>query len=488
VKSLYSTLIEQIINQHLGLIVWVCPETPNNIAGGLGQVSTYVPAELAQQGWFIVQVGRGKPSEELQKNRIILRDSFMPDQIYPKGQDKEEAAIHSLAIFFEKISKELINFMIEVREARTNLPSNFPFILLGHDHFSEPAVMRVLDRLKEAGMKIVFEVHNEVLGAHLGYLLSEKPHSPTNILVTEAKKAVKNNFRHLREVNIFECFKEGKIDVLLSVSDAMLSHYTQAYELPEGNKYRAPNGIPADEFFPAPNQKIQTNLIRGKLGTCLWIGRPVPEKGLTQLFSELPNEYRAFIALGLNSYVRSLVKKISGDKKILLMTPDQSLEIDPRVKIDTTTITNQAPNREQFKGVLETYNFSPYDIVLFAFWMPKVDILSNTTVFVGNSSYEPSGIIQLEATACGTPSIISEQLTTDGYPRSGMIEYYPNKKGIVAIYPEEVGALASVLGKFLVPTFLTEKRKETLEIRDQITWDYACQTFWVNFLKNLIEK
>ncbi|MFQ6125472.1 MAG: glycosyltransferase [Candidatus Heimdallarchaeota archaeon] len=487
-KALDTALIEKITENHLGLIIWLCPETPHNVVGGLGQVSTYVPAKLAKYRWFILQIGRGYPSEEYKRNQIILRDPYNPDQVYPRGKEQEEAAIHSLAAYFEKISKKVINFMREVREGRTHLSSEFPTVMIAHDHFTEPAVMRTLNQLKAVGMKIVYEVHNEALGAHLGYLLSENRNVPTSTLKVKAKQAVKDDFRHLREVSIFDRFKEGKIDALLSVSNAMLNHYTLAYDLPEGNKFRAPNGIPTDEFMSVPNEKIQINLVRGKIGTCVWIGRPVPEKGLTQLFSELPFEYRAFVALGFNSYVQSLVKKHSVDKNILVMAPKRPVELDSRVTIDTTTICTHKPSREQFKQVLETYDFVPYDMVLFAFWMPKIDILSNVTVFVGNSSYEPSGIIQLEATACGTPTIVSEQRTKDGYPRSGMTEYYPDKKGIVSILPEEIGALSFALRQFLEPDFLTEKRNEAKKLRDTITWEYAVKTFWLNFLKDITAK
>ena len=126
---------------------------------------------------------------------------------------------------------------------------------------------------------------------------------------------------------------------------------------------------------------------------------------------------------------------------------------------------------KQFKDVLATYDFSLYDIIECAFWMPKTDLLSNITVFVGNSLYEPSGIIQLEATATHTPSIVSKPTTIDGWPRSGMSEYYPNQKGIVTIYPEQKGSLEEALTKFLDEDFLEQMGQENAELRDKITWD-----------------
>ncbi len=487
VLSLAGLLRKNLNNRHQGLILWICPETPKNVIGGLGQVSTYVPALLAQKGWYIVQIGRGTPHETIKENHIVLRDRFMPYEVYPQDPVLEDKAVYSLAKFLKEQCNEIFMVIKDIHAGSMSLRKDFPLFFIAHDHFVEPGLMQMLESLKTNGFKLIVEIHNEILGAYLGTLLGNKIGHKTVDLVEKGKKTVHESNRHKREVSIFNRFQEGLIDALLAPSQAMLDHYIRAYQIPNKNIFRAPNGVPKDEFKAQPNREIRKNIFKGKQGVCAWIGRPVPEKGLTQLFGEIPSTYRAFVALGLNDYVIKITNEAAQvNKKILIFTPTEiKSKLHENVIVDTDTIPTSSPKPEHFKEVLETYDFSPYDIIECAFWMPKTDLLSNITVFVGNSLYEPSGIIQLEATATHTPSIVSEQTTIDGWPRSGMSEYYPNQKGIVTIYPEQKGSLEEALTKFLDEGFLEQKKQENTKLRDKVTWDYSVQSFWVEFLQKM---
>ncbi|MFX1513767.1 MAG: hypothetical protein ACFFCQ_14380 [Promethearchaeota archaeon] len=486
-KPLAEVLRKNLNNQHQGLIIWVCPETPGNVFGGLGQVSTYVPALLVQKGYFIVQIGRGVPEITFKENYMIFRDHFLQNKVYPQDSRLEDQAIHSLADFLSRICSEIFSVTQDIRMGKIGLRKNFPLFFIAHDHFIEPGLMKMLDALRSNEFKIIIEIHNELLGAYLGTLLGEKPDHKTVDLLEMGKKTIYDSNRYKREVSIFSKFQESLIDALLAPSQAMLDHYMRAYQVSNKKMFRAPNGVPKDEFKPMPNRKIRKNLSKRKQGTCAWIGRPVPEKGLKQLLDELPSTYRAFVGLGLNDYVIKVTNESAqANKKILVLAPTKiKNKIHKNVIVDTQTIPSIRPNPEHFKKVLATYDFSPYDIVECAFWIPKIDLLSNITVFVGNSLYEPSGIIQLEATGTNTPSIVSKPTTVDGWPRSGMSEYYPNEKGIVTIYPEQKGSLTEALIKFLDEDFLEQKKQEISELREKTTWNYSVESFWVNFLQKM---
>ncbi|MFX0209531.1 MAG: hypothetical protein ACFFDT_26335 [Candidatus Hodarchaeota archaeon] len=486
-QSVAEFLRKNLSNQHYGLILWISPETPGNVIGGLGQVSTYVPALLAKKGWFIVQIGRGVPFKTFKENYLILRDPFLQNQVYPQDSGLEDQAIYSLADFLNQQCAKIFSVIQDIRAGLTSLRKDFPLFFIAHDHFVEPGLMQLFNDLRINGFKIIVEIHNEILGAYLGTLLGEKWNQKTINLVKKAKKTINKSSRHKRELSLFNRVREGMIDALLAPSQAMLDHYKQVYQLPDINMFRAPNGVPKDVFKPKPNQSIKENILKRKQGVCAWIGRPVPEKGLTQLFEELPSTYRAFVGLSLNDYVIMITNYAAQAKKKILVftTTEPKNKLHENVIVDTRTIPTSRPKPEKFKEVLETFDFSPYDIIECDFWMPKTDLLSNITVFVGNSLYEPSGIIQLEATGTYTPSIVSKQTTLDGWPRSGMSEYYPNEKGIVTTFPEQKGSLKEALIKFLDEDFLEQKRRESSMLRDNITWEYSVQTFWIPFLRNM---
>jgi alpha-maltose-1-phosphate synthase len=165
-------------------------------------------------------------------------------------------------------------------------------------------------------------------------------------------------------------------DAVIAVSQAMREDILTVYPAVDPTKVKVVyNGIDPEEFFPDPGTDALERLGVGPLAPIvLFVGRVTRQKGIT--------------------YLLEAAKSFEPDAQVVFCagapdTPEIEREVHAQV----------AELAEQRKGV---------------FWfeemMPRPDLvqlISHASVFVCPSIYEPFGLINIEAMACGAPVVAS---------------------------------------------------------------------------------
>lgn len=165
-------------------------------------------------------------------------------------------------------------------------------------------------------------------------------------------------------------------DGVIAVSPSMKGGVHDLYQVPFEKIRIIPNGIDAHQYQPTLNPGVlKFYHINPDKPFILFVGRISRQKGIIHLINA--------------------IKYLSWDIQIVLCAGAP----------DTEEI-----GKEMMERVEEARGKTPNDIVWIRQWIPKSDLIvlySHASLFVCPSIYEPFGIINLEAMACGTPVIAS---------------------------------------------------------------------------------
>ena len=166
-------------------------------------------------------------------------------------------------------------------------------------------------------------------------------------------------------------------DGVIAVSESMRRDVHDLYGVPDPRIRVIHNGIDLDQYRPAPNPDVLTKYaIDSARPFVLFVGRITRQKGIIHLVEA----------------IRSIRE---GVQVVLCAGAPDTPEI----------------GREMAERVEQARQVSRVPIVWIPQIVPKNEIIalySMASVFVCPSVYEPFGIINLEAMACGTPVVASE--------------------------------------------------------------------------------
>lgn len=165
-------------------------------------------------------------------------------------------------------------------------------------------------------------------------------------------------------------------DGVIAVSRSMQGDVESLYGVPSERIRVIHNGIDLDQYKPSPNPALlRAHGINPNKPFILFVGRITRQKGITHFVNAI-------------KYIRS-------DTQVVLCAglPD-----------------TEAIGREMAQQVEHARERSKSDIIWLAQYLSKEEVISlytHAAVFVCPSVYEPFGIINLEAMACGTPVVAS---------------------------------------------------------------------------------
>jgi starch synthase len=165
-------------------------------------------------------------------------------------------------------------------------------------------------------------------------------------------------------------------DGVIAVSEAMREDVHTLYGVPHERIRVIHNGIDLDQYKPTPDRAVLARHgIDADRPYILFVGRITRQKGIIHLVHAIP-------------HLRP------GTQVVLCAGAPDTAEI----------------GREMTEAVEEARRRTANPIIWIACMLPKEDIIplySQATLFVCPSVYEPFGIINLEAMACGTPVVAS---------------------------------------------------------------------------------
>ncbi len=166
-------------------------------------------------------------------------------------------------------------------------------------------------------------------------------------------------------------------DGVIAVSESMKEAVEGLYRVPPEKVTVIPNGIDVDQYRPSfnPDMLGRYGIDPGK-PFVLFVGRITRQKGVVHL-------------------VRAIRWLRPGIQVVLCVGAPDTEEI----------------GREIAEKVGEARSGTQNEIIWIEKWVPREDVIplfSHASIFVCPSIYEPFGIINLEAMACGTPVVASE--------------------------------------------------------------------------------
>jgi starch synthase len=165
-------------------------------------------------------------------------------------------------------------------------------------------------------------------------------------------------------------------DGVVAVSQPMRKRVHDLYQVPFEKTRVISNGIDVHEYQPRSNPSLLTSYrIKPDKPFLIFVGRITRQKGIIHLVNA--------------------IKYISPGIQIVLCagapdTEEIGREVEEKVKKAQTQTSNE--------------------IIWVRQWVPKSDLItlySHASLFVCPSVYEPFGIVNLEAMACGTPVVAS---------------------------------------------------------------------------------
>jgi glycogen synthase len=165
-------------------------------------------------------------------------------------------------------------------------------------------------------------------------------------------------------------------DGVVAVSESMMRDVQTLYGVSRDKIRIIHNGIDLQQYRPTPNRQVLVdNGIDPDVPYVLFVGRITRQKGIIHLVNAIPHLHR-------------------GVQVVLCAGAPDTREIASEM--------TEAVERARAR--------SPHPIVWIQEMLPKetvITLYSHAAVFVCPSVYEPFGIINLEAMACGTPVVAS---------------------------------------------------------------------------------
>jgi glycogen synthase len=165
-------------------------------------------------------------------------------------------------------------------------------------------------------------------------------------------------------------------DGVIAVSEAMKRDVHALYQVPDANIRVIHNGIDVQQYRPTPNPTVLASYhIDPDKPFVLFVGRITRQKGIIHLINA--------------------IKDLRPGVQIVLCAGSP----------DTEEI-----GQEMAQKVAQVQAARPHEVVWVSQMVPRGDLISlytHAAVFVCPSVYEPFGIINLEAMACGTPVVAS---------------------------------------------------------------------------------
>ncbi len=162
-------------------------------------------------------------------------------------------------------------------------------------------------------------------------------------------------------------------DAIIAVSEGTKSDILRYFDVEEDKIHIIPNGIDCDEYYPVENKEaLKKYDIDPNKPYLLFVGRITRQKGIIHLVDAIP-------------------------------------DIDPEIQI---VLCAGAPDTDAIKQEMEDHiakvQISRNNIVWISDMISnedKIQLYSHAHLFCCPSIYEPFGIINLEAMACGTPVV-----------------------------------------------------------------------------------
>jgi alpha-maltose-1-phosphate synthase len=165
-------------------------------------------------------------------------------------------------------------------------------------------------------------------------------------------------------------------DGVIAVSQSMKKRVHELYEVPPEKIRVIPNGIDVDQYQSRLNPIVLTSYrINPDKPFLIFVGRITRQKGIIHLVNAI-------------KYI------LPGVQIVLCAGAPDTEEI----------------GREMEEKVKEAQTQSSNEIIWIRQWVPKSDLItlySHASMFICPSVYEPFGIVNLEAMACGTPVVAS---------------------------------------------------------------------------------
>lgn len=233
-------------------------------------------------------------------------------------------------------------------------------------------------------------------------------------------------------------------EMVIAVSQEMKRDILQYYSLPEERVEIIPNGIDPGEF-----REVETGDTRREFGIkrpyILFVGRLSRQKGIFHLMDAVP--------------------RLPQDIQVVLCTG----------KADTPELVEELTEKIKFHPNIVWINQM--------LSKPKlIELYSRARVFVCPSIYEPFGIINLEAMACGTPVVAS---ATGGIKEVVV----PEVNGLL-VEPANPAALAEAVTRILVDDSLYNKLRKNgrKHVEEEFSWDRIAKKTAELYLKVLTKR
>lgn len=245
-----------------------------------------------------------------------------------------------------------------------------------------------VDLAMAAGLERIDVVHSHTwyanLAGHLAKLMHGIPHVVTSHSLEPLRpwKAEQLGPGGYAISTFCERTALESADAVIAVSDAMREDILRTYPAVGPERIRViRNGIDPADFEPDDGtDALQRHGVDPERPFVLFVGRMTRQKGITHLLDA---------ALGIDREAQLVLAAAAPD------TPELAREVEEKVRRATT----------ERGGVVLIDRMLPH--------RDLIQLLTHASVFVCPSTYEPLGIVNLEAMACETPVVATD---TGGIP------------------------------------------------------------------------